>query len=161
MPAPLARTSAEAHLYLELHGCDCGEQTFEPESAVVVLEDGELGQRYTYACPRCGKQHEVTFRLPPEPAPPGPVFTYGGPEPSELLDAAEWLAVADAYASQAPADVDALAPGDARRARALLTRAAAAVDEALKFEESDRLRAVRDTYAKLAAQSSNIIERSQ
>jgi hypothetical protein len=154
MATPLARTSAEAHLYLELHGCDCGERTFAPESAVVVLEDGDLGTRYTYTCPRCGKAHEVTFRLPADPTPPGPGFTYGGAEPSELLDAGEWLAVADAYASQAPADLDGLSPEETRHARALLTRAAAAMDEVLKFEDSDRLRAVRDTYARLAAQSS-------
>ncbi|GAB1640875.1 hypothetical protein [Krasilnikovia sp. MM14-A1259] len=132
MVLPLARTSAEAHLYLELHGCDCGERTFTPDSAVVVLDNGDLGRRYTGTCPRCGATRDYTFRLPAEPV-PAAGFSYGGAEPSELIDPGEWLTVSDAYADQAPAQAAGLSPDQARHAQAVLARAVAALDEVLKF----------------------------
>jgi hypothetical protein len=41
----LARTSSEAHLYMDLHPCEvCGEHDFDPSGWVIAL-DGELGRR--------------------------------------------------------------------------------------------------------------------
>ncbi|QOC89825.1 hypothetical protein [Micromonospora craniellae] len=178
MTPPLSRTNAEAHLYMDLHPCSCGDARFPRQSAVVATADGELASRYTGACAGCGQERKFVFRLPPELGTPGAGFRYGGDEPSELLDPGEWLLVADAYAGQVPATP---ADGDAgQRARAALTRAVAALDEVGKFIPADgdavpqaaidsdrglqlhqrepgrfrrdRLRAVRDAYAGMLAQ---------
>jgi hypothetical protein len=179
MVIPVARTSAEAHLYLDLHPCSCGEARFTRDSAVVVTDDGDLASRYTGECPRCGTHREFLFRLPEEILmPSGDDFRFGGPDPSQLLDPGEWRMVAEEYASATPADIASLPVGQRRQARATLSRAAAALDEVLKFvpEGADevpvtafttergraaharepgrfgraRLVAVRDTYRELA-----------
>ncbi|WFE22478.1 hypothetical protein O7621_03780 [Solwaraspora sp. WMMD937] len=161
---PAARSSAEARLYVELHPCGCAETQFEPQVEVVALADGDLATRYQGSCAGCGTAREFLFRLPAEPVhpPAGATFSYGGPEPSRLIDPGEWLAVADRYAALVPADfataapapVDAAAAGpgaaadsgavdpDAadplrRRAAAALSRAVAALDEVLKFIPAD------------------------
>ncbi|MDG4794485.1 hypothetical protein [Micromonospora sp. WMMD1082] len=173
MNPPLARTNAEAHLYMDLHPCSCGETAFPRQSAVVALADGDLASRYTGACAGCGQDREFVFRLPATIGGTGNGFHYGGDEPSQLLDPGEWLLVADAYAGQVPAEPAAGAAG--QRARAALTRAVAALDEVGKFIPAgggavppgaftsdrgrqlhqrepgrfrrDRLTAVRDAYA--------------
>jgi hypothetical protein len=122
MRPPLARTNAEAHLYMDLRPCDaCGHRGFSGDSAMVFV-DGELCSRYSGACPRCGTERKFTFRVPEEVRLPlERDIVFGGPEPSELLDAGEWLTVADLAAGRPePDDAD-------------LALAAAAIDEALKF----------------------------
>lgn len=132
MILPASRTNAEAHLYMDLRPCTCGETRFDRQSAVVALEDGDLAARYSGPCPACGRAREFTFRLPAEPtlAPSGG-FHYGAAEPSQLLDPGEWLWAADAYARLVPAGRATAEAG--QRARATLFRAVAAVDEVLKF----------------------------
>lgn len=182
MALRLARTNEEAHLYMDLHPCECGELRFPRSSSVIHTDDGDLASRYTGACPQDGRPREFTFRMPQLTTPPpvdGTVL-YGGDEPSELLDPGEWLSVADAYARNVPADTAALNSDGLARAKAMLTRAAAAVDEVLKFipagadrvpevafvtdrgraayaKEPGRFRrprldAVRSTYVNIAAQ---------
>lgn len=133
MTPPVARTSLEAHLYMDLRPCACGEVRFPRASSVVQLPDGVLGSRYTGACAGCGTAREFVFTLPPDESTPESEIRYGGPEPSELLDPGEWLAVADQYARAVPADPHLLTEPDRRRARARLASAAAALDEVLKF----------------------------
>jgi hypothetical protein len=182
MALRLARTNEEAHLYMDLHPCACGETTFPRSSSVVQTPDGDLASRYTGTCPRDGAQREFTFRLPQQIMAPSRdgVVRYGGPEPSELIDPGEWLSVADAYARSVPADTASLAGDGLVQARSMLNRAAAAIDEVLKFIPPDadrvpesafvtdrgraaygkepgrfrrpRLEAVRSTYANIAAQ---------
>ncbi len=176
MNPPLSRTSAEAHLYMDLHACSCGSTRFPRHSAVVALADGDLASRYTGACEGCGEEREFVFRLPATPGSTSGGFRYGGDEPSQLLDPGEWLLVADAYAGSVPAE----SAGEAgQRARAALTRAVAALDEVGKFAPDgggeipssafvsdrgrqlhqrepgrfrrDRLAAVRGSYAELLA----------
>jgi hypothetical protein len=172
-----SRTNAEAHLYMDLHPCSCGETRFPRQSAVVALDDGDLASRYTGACVGCGQEREFLFRLPPATSSAGVGFRYGGDEPSQLLDPGEWLLVSDAYAGQVPADPGGGEAG--QRARAALTRAVAALDEVGKFIppdgavvpatafttdrgrqlhqrepgrfRRDRLTAVRDAYAGMLA----------
>ncbi|MFY1635082.1 hypothetical protein ACN27F_17710 [Solwaraspora sp. WMMB335] len=178
---PPARSSAEAHRYLDLHPCGCGETRWQPQVDVVALADGELATRYHGDCPRCGTRREFRFRLPPQPSPPATTsFAYGGPEPSQLIDPGEWLLTSDQYAELVPADPARLTDtGQRRHATAALDRAIAALDEVLKFVpvgarevpstaftsdtgrrmwrreaarfQIDRLRAVRDAYAALRA----------
>lgn len=131
---PLARSSLEAHLYMDLHPCACGEVRFDRASVVEELPGGDLARRYTGRCPRCGAAREFRFSLPEEPpAPETGEIRYGDAEPSELLDAGEWLWVADSYARSVPPEPHRLPEPDRRRARARLASAVAAIDEVLKL----------------------------
>jgi hypothetical protein len=178
---PLARTSDEAHVYLDLHPCVCGEREFPRSTAIVQLDDaGALGSRYDGLCPACGRYREYVFRLPADLLlpPPGEV-RYGDGTPSELLDPGEWLWVADRHAGSVPADASGLDPAARRQVRAAISAAAAAMDEVLAFLpdgadavpaeamrtdlgrlvyddepyrfDRDRLEVVRDTYRDLLA----------
>jgi len=180
MAPPLVRTATEAHLYMDLRPCTCGEPGFPRESAVVEL-DGELASRYSGTCPACGTYREYVFRLPEDVVLPRPgAVVFGDGTPSELLDPGEWLWVADRYAGASPADVSRLDPEDRRRARQQLAAAAAAMDEVLAFVPADaeevppgefrtelgravhaeepgrfardRLEVVRDTYREMLAE---------
>lgn len=139
---PLARSNAEAHLFMELTPCGCGDWRFDRRSAVVTRGD-VLCSEYTGPCQTCGTIRTFVFRLPERILPPGEVVRFGDDRPSELLDAGEWLAVADERARRRPAT-----PRD-------LETAAAAIDEILKLAAPDgeipdgafrtaRGRAVRD-----------------
>lgn len=115
----LARTSAEAHLAMDLTPCACGETQFPRDSAVVRLGE-ELCSRYRGACARCGAARELVFRIPEDVMMPVPgEVRFGGAEPSELLDPGEWLAVADVHAK--------------RGTGTGLVTAIAALEEVLKF----------------------------
>ncbi|MGW7481591.1 hypothetical protein ACWGH8_23680 [Nonomuraea muscovyensis] len=173
MPFAVARTRDEAHLYLDLHPCVCGsvETTWE---TTLTQSRGELVSRYSGGCADCGRLREFLFALPERETLTGEFPTFGGSEPSQLLDAGEWLWVADLTAGNVPAD-------DPAAARQALTIATAAVEEVVKFvppgqdevpDEAfwsaqgrgvraaepgrfalDRLLVVRDTYRDLAAQA--------
>lgn len=122
----VARTRDEAHLFLDLHPCaECGSVETAWDHALVVV-DGELTGRYRGTCSVCGREREYLFALPEREVTPVGYPTFGGPEPSELIDAGEWLWVAELAAGNVPPDDDA----EAGRALAI---AASAVDEAIKF----------------------------
>lgn len=91
-------------------------------TSVVMLTDGTLHERHTGTCQECGARREFVFRVPPDEQIRLGEVVFGGPEPSELLDPGEWLAVADLASNRTGG------PG----ADDLLL-AAAAVDEVLKF----------------------------
>lgn len=132
----LARTSAEAHVYMELQPCPgCGEREFAPPSVVIEV-DGDLASRYAGPCPRCGTEREFVFRLlhevivPDEEDDP----TFGDESPSELLDPGQWLWLADLFSSGVPAQpTEDMAAEERWQIRHDLLTAAAAVDEVLKF----------------------------
>jgi hypothetical protein len=146
MALRLARTNAEAHLYMELHPCEnCGETEFAPASSVIVV-DGDLASRYTGPCPRCAAPREFVFRIPEEVIFPDieePVF--GDDSPSVLIDAGEWLWLADLIARSVPAEpADGMPVEDRRQVRIDLRTAAAAVSEAAKFVPPDADRVPAD-----------------
>jgi hypothetical protein len=171
MPFAVARTRDEAHLYLDLHPCACGSAETAWHTALADV-GGELVSRYTGGCADCGREREYLFGLPEGETMAGDFPTFGGAEPSQLLDAGEWLWVADLTAGNVPAD-DPAAAGQA------LAIATAAVEEVIKFIPAghdevpgdafwspqgrgvraaepgrfalDRLLVVRDTYRELAA----------
>lgn len=176
---PLARTNAEAHIYMDLHPCDCGDGDFDRASSVIEV-DGDLASRYSGICNGCAKVREFIFAIPEHiylPKPGSVVF--GDGSPSQLIDPGEWLFVADRYARVAPGKTT---PGteDARLARQQVATAAAAMDEVLAFVPegadavpyeamrtdrgrsvydeqpgrfySDRLSVVRDTYRQIVAE---------
>jgi hypothetical protein len=125
----VARSSPECHLYIELHPCGCGETELAAAHRLVSGDDG-LVAAYEGVCPRCRTTRTFDFALDPE-IPPG--MKFGGARPSQIIDAGQFLAVADAAAKAVPGDAATLA-GDARRlARARMERAANALEEILKF----------------------------
>jgi hypothetical protein len=130
MPS-LARSNEEAHLYLDLHPCPCGGADAARDSAVGV-DGGQWIVRYTCVCSHCGRSRVVEFRQPESPARPAPGAWSVGPEPSELLDAGEWLWVSDRYAS-APVELAGLTAEEAAQAREDLAAAGGALDEVVKF----------------------------
>ncbi|MGW5688786.1 hypothetical protein [Nonomuraea sp. NPDC003754] len=166
---PVARTRDEALVYLDLNPCECGSVETEWDSGVVSVE-GSLATCYSGVCEGCGAEREHLFSLPRRETMPVGWPAFGGTEPSELLDAGEWMWLADLTAGNVPDD-----PENARRT---LSMARAAVEEVLKFIPEgrddvpaeafwtargrevraaepprfrrDRLQVVRDTYRDLA-----------
>lgn len=109
---------------MELHPCPaCGEPEFDAVSAVRETGAGWV-VRYAGACVECGRERVFEFRQPGETRVPDEGAWAPGGEPSELLDAGEWLFVADTYAS---------APAGPEASTVDLRAAAAALDEVLKF----------------------------
>ncbi|MFB9322596.1 hypothetical protein [Cryptosporangium minutisporangium] len=136
MALPVARTRDEAHLYMDMRPCPkCGKSDVHWDSAL-TSDEGAPARRYSGSCPGCQTPREFIFRLPERPLLPGPgdVVLFGGDEPSELLDAGEWLYVADVCA-QAAAGGPGREPGPvlSAEARESLIVAVAAMDEVLKF----------------------------
>ncbi|CNE56625.1 Uncharacterised protein [Mycobacterium tuberculosis] len=124
----LARTRDEAHLYMDLHPCQrCGSVEVTWKSGLRQA-GGELVRAYSGPCGQCGDEREFVFRLPEPGTVPvsGGRYHFGGDAPSELLDAGEWLRVADLTASNVPVDH----PTAALNA---LSIAVAAMNEVLKF----------------------------
>jgi hypothetical protein len=173
MAFAVARTRDEAHLYLDLHPCKtCGSVETDWSTGLTTVE-GELVNRYAGVCGECEEPREYLFGLPDHPVTPQGYPTFGGDEPSQLLDAGEWLWVADLTAGNVPTH-------DSDEAHHALAVAAAAIEEIVKFIPSgqdeapadafwsergremraaepgrfqlDRLMIVRDTYRDLAAQ---------
>lgn len=135
MALRLARTNAEAHLYMEMNPCEvCGEREFVPDHGVIEV-DGDLASQYVGGCPRCGTRREFVFRIPEDvifPDEEDPVF--GDERPSELLDAGQWLWLADLIARGTAAEpAPEMTPEQRRQTRLDLLTAAAATAEAAKF----------------------------
>jgi hypothetical protein len=125
MAFAVARTRDEAHLYLELHPCpDCGSIETPWEHALIEV-DGELTVSYAGICRGCQAEREYLFGLPARETRADGWPTFGGPEPSEVLDPGQWMEVADRAAAAVPTD-----PVEAGR---VLAVARAAVDEVVKF----------------------------
>lgn len=130
---PLARTSLEARLYLDLHPCACGAATALEDGAILTTSGG-LTSRVWGTCPGCGTYREFVFRTPgPITTPDVGVVTFGDGTPSELLDPGEWLWVADQYADASGGDTSELDPKARRAARQRAATAVAAVDQVLAF----------------------------
>lgn len=124
--APLARTPAEANLYMDIKACpSCGGNGFSGTS-VVMLQDGEVYERHTGTCQECGSPREFVFRMPRDTELRLGAADFGGAEPSELLDPGEWMTVADVATGR-----------DGGPSKGDLVFAAAAVEEALKFVPAD------------------------
>ncbi|MFF0341130.1 hypothetical protein [Kribbella sp. NPDC004875] len=122
----IARTPTEVMLYLDLTPCpDCGshEAAWADRRTEV---DGEPVIRYAGACAGCGAQREYLFSPPSNES-----AAFGGSEPSELIDAGQWLAVADRIAGE-------VAVGDrSAAARRVMALARQAVEEVVKFVPAD------------------------
>jgi hypothetical protein len=136
MSYPYARTYDEAYLYMELRPCVCGEPEFDKTTASWA-ENGAQVERYSGACPNCGRPRQFTFRMPDAPPEVSFDMRYGwGEEPSRLLDPGEWLGVADMFDASAQAELNS---GDITSEQQLtgifylLSSAVAATEEVAKF----------------------------
>jgi hypothetical protein len=128
-------------LYMQLHPCEqCGSRDAEWSNAL-TSDEGEPARRYWTDCPGCGTRREFVFRLPERPLlpPPHGPIVLGGDEPSQLLDAGEWLWLADLCARAAvPVRVeDGGRPQFDDAGRESLELAVAAMNEVLKFIPED------------------------
>ncbi|MEJ3743602.1 hypothetical protein WEI85_09965 [Actinomycetes bacterium KLBMP 9797] len=136
-PVRAARTYGEAHTFMDLHPCECGSAAF-PRGQLAVLgsDDHGVTVRFAGRCDDCDRSRAFVFRLPPRPGVPAESpYLFGYPEdgPSELLDAGEWFGVAEGYAAVADLAVAEVDSGDQEDVVKLLTCAASAVDEVLRF----------------------------
>jgi hypothetical protein len=144
---PLARTNAEARLFLQLQPCPrCGSADCVFRSTVVTV-DGVLAGRYSGDCASCATRRVYEFRVPDEVLPP-PASTvrFGAENPSELLDPGVWLWYSDVCGSRVPDDPDALDERGRRTARHALATALAAVEEVLKFLPAGAERVARSAF---------------
>ncbi|GAA4215178.1 hypothetical protein [Actinocatenispora rupis] len=136
MSLPYARTFDEIYLYLDLRPCVCGETQLDERVSTSVVVDGEPAERISGQCASCGRPRQFTFRMPPGPPEVSFEISYGGDEPSRLLDPGEWLGVSELYGVAADEQTRDLDPADdeaVTRAYYLLASSLAAVDEVLKF----------------------------
>ncbi|MEV6302244.1 hypothetical protein AB0M02_22700 [Actinoplanes sp. NPDC051861] len=129
-----ARSHLEAHLYMDLHPCECGETDFARTAHYGPGPEGRQVE-YSGACSGCGRQRSFSFRVSEDVPVLAPSAWSTLAAPSELLDPGEWLWVADRYASY-PADDGVLSPLEAAERCTDLAAAAAAVEEALLFVPS-------------------------
>ncbi|HKS99306.1 MAG TPA: hypothetical protein VJT31_07235 [Rugosimonospora sp.] len=131
---PLARTIAEAELYISLQPCHvCRERALDTEG-FDFDERAERVRLFRAVCGDCRALRRFWFRFPVEPVPTGDGHQrFGGPQASELLDPGEWMIVADDLLASVPADPRGLTAERAGQAWQDADAALAAVEEVLKF----------------------------
>ena len=125
----ISRSSAECHLYIELRPCVCGE-TRAPWKHRLESRVDALVAVHEGVCDLCERRWEFEFALDPEISAIG---KFGGNKPSQIVDAGQFLAVADAAAHAVPGEMSRIDDLSRQRARALMLRAVAAIEEVLKF----------------------------
>lgn len=125
----ISRSSLECHLYIELHPCPCGERRFSSVHKLLSADEGLLAV-YEGTCPKCSIRRRFEFLLDPE-LPPGNKF--GGIRLSTIVDAGQYLAVAEEAAKQVTADIARLGASEKREARDWMNRAINALEEVLKW----------------------------
>lgn len=134
----IARSTQEAHLYMDLHACVCGAETFE-RSHRLDQRDSAMIAVYEGVCPQCGRPRVFEFRLSDELPPAPPAF--GGREPSRIIDPGEFMWVSDEAGTDASLRLLNTPPAEQRRHREKAVYALAALEEVLKFlpEGADRI----------------------
>lgn len=130
---PLAsRSIDEMMLFMDLHPCACGETNFERRSKL-VMAGNDMVAHYLNPCARCGQPREFKFVVnDPIPRRPDGGMQFGI-EPSKILDPGEFAAASDTLAKQIPGSLQGMSPQQKHQAIDTLDRAAAALDEAIKF----------------------------
>ncbi|WP_225731156.1 MULTISPECIES: hypothetical protein [unclassified Nocardia] len=130
---PISRTTREAHVFMDMTPCDCGDTRFERADALHPLGDGRFVRQYTGTCETCREPREFTFLLPDDAETPAGDLEFGGPLPSQLIDAGGWLWVADEYAAAVPPNPYLLDGAERDQVATWLASAIAALDEVRKF----------------------------
>ncbi|MFE9563158.1 hypothetical protein ACFYM0_18855 [Streptomyces sp. NPDC006487] len=125
-----ARSSSEAHLYMDLHPCDCGGADFERRHHLEQHGD-DLVAVYEGVCRGCGRDRRFEFVMAVEIPPPPPA--YGGAEPSEIIDPGEFSEVADRFGRWAGIGLLNSPESEHHKYRGAMASALAAVEEVFKF----------------------------
>ncbi|MFI8994599.1 hypothetical protein [Streptomyces sp. NPDC053542] len=126
----IARSALEAHLYMDLHPCECGVADFARQHSL-QQRAGALVSVYEGACAGCGRQRQFVFEMAEETPPPPPAF--GGPTPSRIIDPGEFQAVANSVSARVGPLLLAAPPAERGEHRAALEYGLAAVEEVIKF----------------------------
>jgi hypothetical protein len=126
MPLPYARSIAEEHMYMQLHPCECGETAATGRRHATIQAEQGLASEHAFGCAGCGQQRRFVFRLPG--LAPRHADRYGGPEPSQIIDAGEWRLVSLAYLGERER-----IRHQPDQLRAVLEEVLAACQEMLKF----------------------------
>lgn len=125
----VARSSLECHLYIQFQGCTCGA----PASGLahrLVQREGRLCAAYAGTCGRCARPLEFVFVLADEIV---SASQFGGAEPSQIIDAGQYLETSILAATAVPADFRGLTALQRDQGLQSLRRAIAALEEVLKF----------------------------
>jgi hypothetical protein len=111
---------------MELHPCQCSESAITAKSHASIQAEQGIADEHTGICTGCGRNRRFVFRVPS--LAPQHTDRYGGPDPSQIIDAGEWRLVSLAYMEE---------QGNVRdrpdRLREVLQVALAAYQEILKF----------------------------
>ncbi|MFC8273339.1 hypothetical protein ACFUJR_12575 [Streptomyces sp. NPDC057271] len=126
----VARSSFEAHLYMDLHPCACGSGDFDRQHRLEQHGD-DMVAVYEGACRQCGTTRRFAFRMAEEIPPPPPAF--GGSRPSEIIDPGEWAEVAFRVSRTAALRILNTPKPEHYKQREALAYAVAAFEEMLKF----------------------------
>jgi hypothetical protein len=128
----LARSSAEAHLYMAIHPCvACGDEHFDATVRNSLVGD-ELATAYSGPCRTCRADREFRFRIGDDETATGePEF--GRTTPSAIIDAGQWLRCADRILATTPNTVLGVSEDEWQARRFLFKAAAESVGEVLKF----------------------------
>ncbi|MGW7365291.1 hypothetical protein ACWGI8_18070 [Streptomyces sp. NPDC054841] len=125
-----ARSSLEAHLYMDLHPCECGGSDFDRRNRLEQHGD-DLVTVYEGTCRKCGRNRLFTFLMADEIPPPPPAF--GGPQPSQVIDPGEFAEVADRVSRHAGLEMLNSPESEHHKYRGAMAYALAAVEEVSKF----------------------------
>ncbi|MEV6378746.1 hypothetical protein AB0M31_04910 [Streptomyces sp. NPDC051773] len=125
-----ARSSVEAHLYMDLHRCECGSGDFDRQHRLELHGD-DLVAVYEGACGGCGRTRRFEFRMTEEIPPPPPAF--GGAEPSQIIDPGEFEAVAGRLAESTGIQLLNTPESEHYKFRGAMAYVVAAYEEMLKF----------------------------
>lgn len=126
-----ARSSLEAHLYMDLHPCECGGSGGFERRHHLEQQGEDLVTVYEGACRACGRDRRFAFVMDEEIPPPPPA--YGGDRPSEIIDPGEFADVAFRYGRWASLGALNAPRSERYKYRAAMLTALAAEEEVLKF----------------------------
>ena len=120
----VARFSFECLVYIEFHPCDCGSNG---PMDVRIARQGECDVAiYENSCGVCRRSRRFEFVIGSE---------YEAQ--SQIVDAGQWLLVAERIARRLPADLQSMSEEERGWAGRELERAVVALEEALKFVPDD------------------------
>ncbi|MEU9998521.1 hypothetical protein [Streptomyces sp. NPDC050848] len=125
-----ARSSFEAHLYMDLHPCACGSGDFDRQHRLEQRGDDFVAV-YEGACRQCGTTRRFEFRMAEEVPPPPPAF--GGAQPSQIIDPGEFEEVAFRISESAGLQLLNSPKSEHYKLRDAVAYTVAAFEEMLKF----------------------------
>lgn len=126
------RSVAEEHLFMDFHPCVCGEADWSKLKQSLSMRGQIMASVFAGPCQRCGTRRELLFTVL-EPGAQPRDSSFGGPEPSQILDPGQFLAASDRWSSSVPGSAAGLDNTARRRAAATMKNAIAAMEEVLKF----------------------------